>query len=313
MNKIGKISVKRHKKTAGGNTMRDSLTGAGLNRIPNAIVPWTPFKELDGSYRTGLDVNAPYIRRMEPEQRETEVRIVKELREKAEEFFGSIDLSSRADFYTKMFENYGRDGVCTPWHMKDGDNLFNMSNPLHLITYAWLRVHPFVAPSGAALSNGKYANCKYYVNDYDVETSNNFNTKSRITDALRELSSLAPTRLRQISRQCGFSVTDVDTEESVFVRLYDFINEAATTGVNTNLRLFEAVTGLTQEDLDVRDVIKQGFIYGVFRNFKNAIYRGETRVAANEDELLANLTGMDNEDDFLGVEQELKVKRSKIH
>lgn len=312
MTKIGKISTVKLK-SGGGMSKRDSLASAGLLRVPGAIMPLSPYKEPDGSYRTGLDPNARYIKNLPPEQQESERKLVQSLLEKAQKFYGEIDLGPRAPFYSEMFSKYGKSGVCKTYQMIDGDNLFNLDNPEKLITYAWLRRHPFVAPSGADLLTGKYSQCKFYVNDSDVETEVNFKVKTRIANAIQKLSGFNPTRLRQVARLCGFPVTVADTQENVFVHLYDFINDSASPTKSGNITLFENVTALSQEDMDTRDILEEAFIYGVFRNYKTSIYRSDTRVAANKEELFEILTDPKNQDDLLSIQQEVKVKRSQTH
>lgn len=313
MNNIRKISTVKRKSSGKNGSMRDSLSKEGLLRIPGARVLFSPFKNKDGSYATGLDENANYLRFMTPEQKEAELSVIRGLRDRAERFFGTIDLGPRAPFYTDVFKRFEQDNVCRTYHMKDGDNIFNLDNPWDLISYAWLRVHPSIAPSGTLVNTGEYSRCDYYVNDSDVETEQKYKLQKRISDAIGALTSMGVTRLRMIARQCGFSVTDVDKEEVVFTRMYDFINEATTAGKSVNLKMFESILGLTQEALDIRDTMEQGFIYGVFKNFKNAIYQGDNRIAANKEELLEKLSDFNNQDFLLNVAQELKIKRSQVH
>lgn len=313
MNNIRKITTVKRKSNAKGGSIRDSLLKEGLSRIPGARMLLTPWKEENGQYRTGLDEDALYLRRLTQEQKESELSVIKMLKEKANDLFPGIDLSPRAPFYTDIFKHYEKENVGKTVKMKDGDNLFNLDKAYDLIAYAWLRVHPFVAPSGLLVNTGEYSRCDYYVNDIDVEIETKFKIQTRIATAIASLSAMNPSRLRKIARQCGFAVTEVDKQEPIFVKMYEFINESMGANKSNNLRLFESVDGLTQEALDIRDIVKRGFVYGVFKNFKQAVFQGDTRVAANEDELLEKLTDTNNQDMLLNVQQELKIKQSQVH
>lgn len=311
MNNIRKITTVKRKSNAKGGSIRDSLLKEGLSRIPGARMLLTPWKEENGQYRTGLDEDGLYLRRLTPEQKESELKVIGMLKEKAKDLFPGVDLSPRAPFYTDIFKHYEKENVGKTVRMKDGDNLFNLDKAYDLIAYAWLRVHPFVAPSGLLVNTGEYSRCDYYVNDIDVEVETKFKMQTRIATAIASLSAMNPTRLRQIARQCGFAVTEVDKQEPIFVKMYEFINESMGASKSNNLTLFESVNGLKQEALDIRDIMKRGFVYGVFKNFKQAIYQGDTRVAANEDELLSIMES--DQDKFLNVQQELKIKQSQVH
>ena len=73
MGKTGKIStIKRdYSNSAQLQTMDSGLSQKGMTRIPGTGVFKYPYKELDGKYRTGLDENASYIKRIQdPLERE---------------------------------------------------------------------------------------------------------------------------------------------------------------------------------------------------------------------------------------------------
>ena len=86
MGKIGKIStIKKEYNNSQLQTMQGGLATKGLTRIPGTGVFKYPYKELDGQYRTGLDPNAAYIRRIQdPLEKEMEIERVTELRKKLE-------------------------------------------------------------------------------------------------------------------------------------------------------------------------------------------------------------------------------------
>jgi hypothetical protein len=87
MGKTGKIStIKREYNSSQLQTMDSGLAQKGMTRIPGTGVFKYPYKELDGKYRTGLDPDAAYIRRIKDDtERELEVERVTALKAKLEE------------------------------------------------------------------------------------------------------------------------------------------------------------------------------------------------------------------------------------
>ena len=78
MGKIGKIStIKREYNSSQLQTMDSGLAAKGMSRIPGTGVFKYPYKELDGKYRTGLDPDASYIKRIQdPTEKELEIERV---------------------------------------------------------------------------------------------------------------------------------------------------------------------------------------------------------------------------------------------
>ena len=132
MGKIGKIStLKREYNSSQLQTMQAGLAAVGMTRIPGTGVFKYPYKELDGQYRTGLDPNAAYIRRIgDSLEREMEVERVTTLKAKLELALGDIDLGPRSNFW-----NYGlstsTDDTLHVQAVKllDSDNFFDLNNP----------------------------------------------------------------------------------------------------------------------------------------------------------------------------------------
>ena len=104
MGKIGKISaIKREYTSAQLQTMQSELAKKGLTRVPGTGVFKYPYKELDGRYRTGLDPNAAYIKRIQDaEARQIEIERVTKLKEKLESSL-SLDLGPTSRFWNYAF------------------------------------------------------------------------------------------------------------------------------------------------------------------------------------------------------------------
>lgn len=308
---IGKISTIKRRDQYPNDTIAGSLQRKGLSRAPKTLRKMGPAKNKDGSYRNGLDVKASYLDRLSPEQKEQEIAKINGLAELANMYYPNLDVTNpRSPFWADMAKKHGRPDVAPFAELKDGDNIFDLSVPEELIVYAYLRVHPYIAPSGTSVLQGEYSQATYYVNDFDVETAIAYKVKSQITKALVKLEKLNPTKRKMVARQLGISVSDNSSEEAVYVLLTDFINESTSPKKSNNVNLFESFATMGDEDLKIRDIIKQSLTHSIYRRFKSAIYRGDVRVASKEDELVEYLTNPQNQDELIAIKEELKMKKS---
>ena len=190
MGKIGKISpIKKEYSPEYKMTIAGSLAANGLTRWPSTYLSIPPYKEKDGSYRTGLDENAIYIQRMEKAGMKAEAD-AERMRVRAEfdrltKLEGNIDLGPRSAFYANVFDELNN----TPQRVKfarlfDGPNQFPLDEFETAIIYAYLRVHPDIAPSYDTWRLGKSSprcpmpsRCKYFVDDDEAEMINTYNQK----------------------------------------------------------------------------------------------------------------------------------------
>ncbi len=188
MGKIGKIStLKKDYNNSQLQTMQGGLSLKGLTRIPGTGVFKYPYKELDGQYRTGLDPNAAYIRRIQdPLEREMETERVTELRKKLESALGDIDLGPRSSFWNYGLSTSSNDTLhVQPVKLVDGDNYFDLSIPLQELAFSWLRVHPTIASSYQAWERGEFpADTQFYVADDEIENAVLFKKKQLINKAI---------------------------------------------------------------------------------------------------------------------------------
>ena len=131
MGKTGKIStIKKEYNTSSIQTMDSGLAAKGMTRIPGTGVFKYPYKELDGKYRTGLDPDAAYIKRIKDDtERELEIERVTALRKKLEAEIGDIDLGPRSKFWNYGLSTSSDDQThVQPVKLMDGDNYFDLSN-----------------------------------------------------------------------------------------------------------------------------------------------------------------------------------------
>ena len=318
MGKIGKIStIKKEYNNSQLQTMQGGLAIKGLTRIPGTGVFKYPYKELDGRYRTGLDPEANYIRRIsDPLERELEVERVKNLREKLEVALGGIDLGPRSKFWNYGLSTSSDDALhVQPVKLVDGDNFFDLSMPLQELAFSWLRVHPTIASSYQAWERGEYpADIQFYVADDEIENAVLFKKKQLINKAIVKFDAMTPEKKRKVARLLGLPVTE-DTKEEAVYNLVDNVlkqtefKNGKYQGLNP-VEVFTRFADMKENLLHIKDLVKQAITHSVYRLKANGkIYEGEFEVAKDEDDLVKHLADDDNQEDLITLEQKLKSKK----
>lgn len=308
---VGKISTIIRKGSHSETSMAGSLLRYGLTRVPGTKRGMFPYKEIDGSYRTGLDPNARYIQKIaSEEERNQEIERVKGYLKKAQEFYPDIDLGPRSSFYKDMIRRGGDADVAPKAYLEDGDNLFDLNDPRQLIAYAYLRVHPRIAPSAQASLSSRF---DYYVNDADIETEMKYKLKTKVTKAVAKLENMSLSKRKMVARQLNLGLGNEASEEAVFVKLHDFISKIEDGQRKGNVDLFNKFADMKDENLVIRDTIKQAITFNILRNSKYALYRGENKVAANEEDYVEYLSNPQNNDELISIQEELKLKKSVLN
>jgi hypothetical protein len=318
MGKIGKIStIKKEYNNSQLQTMQGGLAIKGLTRIPGTGVFKYPYKELDGRYRTGLDPEANYIRRIsDPLEREMETERVKNLREKLELALGGIDLGPRSKFWNYGLSTSSDDALhVQPVKLVDGDNFFDLSMPLQELAFSWLRVHPTIASSYQAWERGEFpADIQFYVADDEIENAVLFKKKQLINKAIVKFDAMTPEKKRKVARLLGLPVTE-DTKEEAVYNLVDNVlkqtefKNGKYQGLNP-VEVFTRFADMKENLLHIKDLVKQAITHSVYRLKANGkIYEGEFEVAKDEDDLVKHLADDDNQEDLITLEQKLKSKK----
>jgi hypothetical protein len=318
MGKTGKIStIKREYNSSQLQTMDSGLAQKGMTRIPGTGVFKYPYKELDGKYRTGLDPDAAYIRRIQdPTERELEVERVTALRKRLENEIGEIDLSPRSKFW-----NYGLSlSPDDQTHVQavklmDGDNYFDLSNAFQEIAFSWLRVHPTIASSHQAWERGEYpAETQFYVVDDEIENAVIFKKKQLINKAIVKFDSMTPEKKRKVARLLGLPVSE-DSKEEVVYNLVDNVlkqtefKNGKYSGLNP-VEVFNRFADMKEALLHIKDLVKQAITHSIYRVKPNGkVYEGEFEVAKDEEDLVKFLADDDNQDELLVLEGKLKTKK----
>jgi hypothetical protein len=318
MGKTGKIStIKREYNSSQLQTMDSGLAQKGMTRIPGTGVFKYPYKELDGKYRTGLDPEAAYIKRIKDDtERELEIQRVTNLRKKLEDQIGDIDLGPRSKFW-----NYGLSlSPDDQTHVQavklmDGDNYFDLSNAFQEIAFSWLRVHPTIASSYQAWERGEYpADTQFYVVDDEIENAVIFKKKQLINKAIVKFDSMTPEKKRKVARLLGLPVSEDSKEEVVYnlvdntLKQTEFKN-GKYSGLNP-VEVFNRFADMKESLLHIKDLVKQAITHSIYRIKPNGkVYEGEFEIAKDEEDLIKFLADDDNQDELLTLEGKLKTKK----
>ena len=318
MSKIGKIStIKKEYSSTGVRTMQSELAQRGMTRVPGTGVFKYPYKELDGKYRTGLDPDAAYIKRIaDPTERDLEKKRVKELRDKLQTILGDVDLGPRSHFWNYSLATSTEDALhVQPVKLMDGDNYFDLNIPLRELAFAWLRVHPTIASSYQAYERGEFpADTQFYVADDDIENQVTFKKKVLINRAITKFDGMSPEKKKKVARLLGLPVTDNSTEESVYNQVDNLLKQTefksgTFQGLST-VEVFNRFSDMKENLLHIKDLVKQALQYSIYRMKPNGkIYEGEYEVASSEEELVKYLADDEHQDDLLTLEGKLKVKK----
>jgi hypothetical protein len=318
MGKTGKIStIKKEYNSSQLQTMQGGLSSKGLTRIPGTGVFKYPYKELDGQYRTGLDPNASYIRRIsDPLEREMEQDRVKALKERLEIALGDIDLGPRSSFWNYGLSTSTEDTMhVQPVKLLDGDNFFDLNIPFQELAFAWLRVHPTIASSYQAWERGEFAaETQFYVADDEIENAVVYKKKQLINKAIVKFDSMTPEKKRKVARLLGLPVSEDTKEESVYNQVDNMLKQTEFKngkfqGLNP-IEVFNRFADMKENLLHIKDLVKQALTHSVYRLKPNGkIYEGEFEVAKDEDELVKHLADDDNQEDLITLEQKLKTKK----
>ena len=318
MGKTGKIStIKREYNSSQLQTMDSGLSQKGMTRIPGTGVFKYPYKELDGKYRTGLDPDATYIKRIQdPVEKELEIERVTNLKARLENELGDIDLGPRSKFWNYGLSTSTDDQThVQPVKLLDGDNYFDLGVPFQEIAFSWLRVHPTIASSHQAWERGEYpADTQFYIVDDEIENAVIYKKKQLINKSIVNFDSMTPDKKRKVARLLGLPVSEDTKEEVVYNQVDNVLKQTEFkngkySGLNP-VEVFNRFADMKEDLLHIQDLIKQAIAHSVYRVKANGkVYEGEFEIAKDEQELIKFLADDDNQDELLILEGKLKTKK----
>ncbi len=318
MGKLGKVStIKRQYNSSQLQTMDSNLAQQGMTRIPGTGVFKYPYKELDGQYRTGLDPNAGYIKRIQdPTERELEIERVTNLKEKLQAALGDIDLGPRAKFWNYGLSTGTNDQLhVQPVKLLDGDNYYDLTMPMQELAFAWLRVHPTIASSYQAWERGEFpADTQFYVVNDDIENALVYKKKQVINKAIIKFDGMSPEKKKKVARLLGLPVTDDTKEEVVYNKVDTMLKQTEVQSGNFKglnpVEVFTRFADMKENLLHIKDLVKQAIQHSIYRvKPSGTIYEGEYEVAKEEEDLIKFLANEDNQDELLTLEGKLKTKK----
>jgi len=318
MGKLGMISViKREYGNSGMKTMQSELSRAGMTRIPGTGVFKYPYKELDGKYRTGLDPDAAYIRRIvDTTERKLEVERIKKTLKKLKQSLGDIDLGPRSPFWNySLAQSTDDSNHIQPVKLKDGDNTFDLDIPFQEIAFCWLRVHPTIASSYSAWERGEFpADTHFYVADEEIEQALIFRKKKQINQAISKFDSMTPTKKKKVARLLGLAVSEDSTEELVYNQVDNVLKKGEFEkgkfqGLNT-IEVFMRFADMKENLLHIKDLVSQAITHSIYRvKPSGKVYEGEYEIAKDDEALITYLIDEEHQDELLTLEGKLKAKK----
>lgn len=319
MGKTGKISSIKKEYNRNNGSLEASLALNGYSRYPGTGVRFVVYKEPNGAYRTGLDPEALYLKRMKethPENHKVEVDRIKKLRKKLEDETG-LDLGPRADYYSKMFDDQ-QTIKAQIVRLKEGDNAYNLDNAFETITYEWLRVHPMIASSYQAYEKGEYpSNTQFFVNDENIEEEIKYKKKILVNKAIGLLDILSLEKRKKVARLLGLPVSDNSKEMFVYNLLDTFIKQseikAGEFKGGNSIDLFNKFATMDDKLVAAKDLVDQAIKHSLYRITKGGrITEGGQEIAKDKNDLVDFLMKEKNQDDLFALQDKLKVKKSLL-
>lgn len=315
MARIGKISMIKKDVEPSVQSIMNSYRMAGYPRPPGTGDIKYPYKENNGTYRTGLDPKAKYIQSIQSKElREAEIARVEALKEEYEQGLG-IDLGPRSKAYNA---NSDSTTLLAPFKLTEKDMLFDLSDPYQGAIFAWLRVHPSIAPSLDAYISGDVSpDTLYYVNNDDAENGLVYNKKRKLNKAISTLQSLPIGKLRKVARLMDLPYSDDTLEQTIYNGVDDLLHMSEMpTGSNkgrTPVIVFTEYVELNSEMLDVQDIVSQAFKYNIYRLKKGGkVYEGEQIMWESKEDLVEHLLDPKNQSDRLALEKKLQINKLKV-
>ena len=282
MGKLGIVStIKRAYTDSKIETMDSALNRKGMTRVPGTGVFKFPYKEIDGRYRTGLDEEASYIKRIQDTtERDLEIERVKALREKLELSLG-VELGPRSTFWNYALSKGSSDQRhVSSVKLMDGDNYYDLDRSYQELTFAWLRVHPTIASSLQAWERGDFpADTQFYVVDKQRENALLYKKKQIINKAIVKLDEMVPTRRIKVARLLGLPVIDNTPEEFVYNEIDNILKQTEFKkgkfkGLDP-VRIFTQFADMNDALLHIKDLVKQSIAHSIYRvNASGRVYEG---------------------------------------
>jgi len=289
-----------------------SLALQGMIRTPGTTKKLSPKMEATGLYRTGLDEQSLYIKGMSKEEKETELSIIKEIKERLNKAYPGIDLSSSS----KVWDVWSNAPVKANSLNLGNENIYlNLeTNPVDLLTYAWVRVHPGIAKSREAIDRGESPDCQYYIADESVEQIAKFKRKQEQNKAITNLEVLSkePTKILKVAALMGLPVTDNTNVERAYNLIDDELKKGTfKTGEHAGrgiIGVFNEICSLADDKMNVRALIEKAIRHNIYRMEGDKVKEGSNTVSDSKADLVKHLMSSEGQKDFAALQIRVKAK-----
>lgn len=317
MAKVAKISPIKKEYTSTFSSLDSSLARHGFSRAPGTTRTFTPYKDKTGKYRTGFELDSPYmlkLRQLSHEEYQAEVKRRTEDKARLEAAIACPGcLEPDSDFY-----NYAsnREKKVTPVKLGNSDYYFDLKDPYAEINWHWMKNYPLIAPSMEAYRRGDVpAETQYYVADDEAETKQVFAKKKEINKSIATFEALDSKTKLQVARLMALPVSDDTPDEEVYNIVDSALREVEFKGGKfkgmSTIRLFNEIVNLSPERRKVKDIIEQAINKNIYRVRVNGkVFEGENEVAKSVQDLLEYLLDDSHQDDYLTLEKKLNIKKA---
>lgn len=304
------------KQRADPDSLGSKLKKEGYDRLPGTVSVFVPYKEKNGKYRTGLDLNASYIKEMSDQEAEVERGRIKGWLEQIGDY---IDVNPNSDFYRRIYDDKmfssERARVIS---LSESEMIFNLQDLDELINFAWLRVHPQIAPSLTAYRNSSMGSrVQYYVHEADVEDKMQYEENVYRNRAIAVLESMDSVKRKKVARLLALGADDSSTDKAVYNVLNKWLDlteaPAGPFQGQQTIKVFMDFATMKEENLEIRDKVKQAFEYNLYRKVNGVIYDGEVPLEVSDEEGLINLLlskKAANQQMLLSLEKRLTVAKN---
>lgn len=309
------ISVKLEPSNSSVQTMAHALAKKGKGRVPGTGISVLPKRENNNTYRTGIDENAPSIYRIpDIKLRDATQKQVREMRERLQTACNIPDLTPTSPYWDYSKWNAIDQNHVILEKLLDGENIYSFDNPFKELTFRWLSVHPFVAPSREAWERGDSGpNVMFYVYDEQAENEVTYKRKQEINSAVVKLNQASPDKRKKVAKLLGLGVADNSTESVVYNILDNSIKETEFKDGKykgmTPVRMFNTFMDMQGKTLDIKYIINEAIHYNLFRVRQDGIYEGALKVSDSEENLASSLSDHSKQEDLIALEEKVKNKK----
>lgn len=282
-------------------TLLGSLIKEGKTRAPGTALGVLPQRDVKGNVITGIDENALRIKLIKDDQaRELEQTRLRTIREELEMKLNE-PLSATSPYWTAKMQ--------TPFNLRDGDNIFDLSNPEQAVDFYWISQLPIVAKSLGDIQSGKVddTDIRYYIYEPEFENENEFNRKKKINEVVATLNKLGEVEIRKVAFILNLKMPERASYQDIYNQLDDFIKTPKTYGSHDPIEEFKKATELTPEVLAIKVLVKQLLEERILRQSGNSIFEGENLIAKSMEDLEIKFA----EDQEMYISYEAKSKAKK--